>query len=305
MRLFLFILALFFLNSCQIDSKDDKAASLSTSPLSTQKGKTAQRQDGVPSPYTHPWNETSSLRTIQNEIPVPPGAKRLETSKGLFGHWLQNLPLKKAGHYPLLFNGSKKGNDEAHYRVIDIDVGEHNLQQCADAVLRLRAEFLWNRNRKEEIAFSFTSGDVSNWSAWSAGKRPIINGNNVSWKKSQNASSSYANFRAYLDNLFTYAGTLSIDREHKNVLLGKPEIGDFFVQGGSPGHAMIIVDLAEKESGELYYLLAQSYMPAQEMHVVRNPRNSSLSPWYKWDRSRSIQTPEWEFQPKDLHRFEL
>ena len=48
------------------------------------------------------------------------------------------------------------------------------------------------------------------------------------------------------------------------------EIGDVFIQGGFPGHAIIVVDLAENEVGEKCFLVAQSYMPAQEIHVLKN-----------------------------------
>ncbi len=38
---------------------------------------------------------------------------------------------------------------------------------------------------------------------------------------------------------------------------------DVFIRGGFPGHAVIVVDMARIEiSGEMVFLLAQSYMPA-------------------------------------------
>jgi len=40
------------------------------------------------------------------------------------------------------------------------------------------------------------------------------------------------------------------------------------IRAGSPGHAMLVVDVAEDERGRRIYLLAQSYMPAQDIHIV-------------------------------------
>ena len=48
------------------------------------------------------------------------------------------------------------------------------------------------------------------------------------------------------------------------------QIGDVLIQGGSPGHAVIVVDMAENPAtGEKLYLLAQSYMPAQDIQWRR------------------------------------
>ncbi|WP_373285429.1 DUF4846 domain-containing protein [Puia dinghuensis] len=49
------------------------------------------------------------------------------------------------------------------------------------------------------------------------------------------------------------------------------------------------------------YLLAQSYMPAQTIHIVINPLNPTLSPWYDADPTRGlIETPEWTFTISQL-----
>ncbi|MEL6922398.1 MAG: DUF4846 domain-containing protein, partial [Bacteroidota bacterium] len=77
-----------------------------------------------------------------------------------------------------------------------------------------------------------------------------------------------------------------------------------FIQGGFPGHAVIVVDMAENEAGEKLFLLAQSYMPAQDMHILKNPKNATASPWYALkDLSAELPTPEWNFSIADLHRF--
>ncbi len=78
------------------------------------------------------------------------------------------------------------------------------------------------------------------------------------------------------------------------------EIGDVFIQGGSPGHAVIVVDLVvNSTTGEKRFLLAQSYMPAQDIHVLKNP--NSTDSWYSM--SEVIETPEWTFRSSDLKRF--
>ncbi len=43
--------------------------------------------------------------------------------------------------------------------------------------------------------------------------------------------------------VFAYAGTLSLYEELESVPIKDMDIGDIFVQGGSPGHAVIVVDM--------------------------------------------------------------
>jgi len=102
----------------------------------------------------------------------------------------------------------------------------------------------------------------------------------------------------------SYAGTLSLAKELKPVSIKNIQIGDVFIQGGSPGHAVLVVDMVEnKETGERRFLLAQSYMPAQEIHVLKNMANADESPWYSNLSEGSVGTPEWGFGVEDLKRF--
>ena len=72
--------------------------------------------------------------------------------------------------------------------------------------------------------------------------------------------------------------------------------GDVFIKGGSPGHAVIVVDMAVNSSGKKIFLLAQSYMPAQDIHILNNPMSPEFSPWYELNDNSLIYTPEWVFK---------
>ncbi len=77
-----------------------------------------------------------------------------------------------------------------------------------------------------------------------------------------------------------------------------------FIQGGFPGHAVIVIDIAvRKKSGEKIFLLAQSYMPAQDIHILKNLRSRQFSPWYSVNFGRKLHAPEWVFTRDDLKRF--
>ncbi|MFL5751915.1 MAG: DUF4846 domain-containing protein [Bacteroidia bacterium] len=251
------------------------------------------------------WLDSYSASTaIVNRIPVPGGYKRPVCTKESMNCWFEHLPLKPEGTVVKLYNGQKKNRQDVHEAVINIDCGNKDLQQCADAVMRLHAEFLYSRNKIAEISFNYTSGDKIPFKKWSEGFRPGIKANKVTWVKKETPSSSYATFKKYMENVYNYAGSLSLSRELKPVNdLNAIETGDVFIVGGSPGHAVTVVDVAVHEkTGKKIFLIAQSYMPAQDIHILKN-FNSSLSPWYSVDFGEELETPEWTFTKKQLMRF--
>jgi hypothetical protein len=244
-------------------------------------------------------------RTMASGIGVPAGFRRTAVPGGSFADWLRHLPLKAPDAPVLLYNGKQKANQQAHAAVLDIDTGTRNLQQCADAVIRLRAEYLFSRGLHEAIHFNFTSGHRASYVKWAAGFRPVVKGNRVTWTKRAAEDRSYAGFRAYLDTVFTYAGTLSLSREMQpRPRVVRVESGDVFIRGGSPGHAVLVVDMAEHvQTGEKVFLLAQGYMPAQDIHILKNPGEARMSPWYRIPSGPVLRTPEWAFDKTELKFF--
>jgi hypothetical protein len=251
----------------------------------------------------YPWRAPDADGTVESRVQPPPGFRRKPATPGSFAAWLRGLPVK-AGRPPVrLFDGGLKVNQHAHYVVLDIDVGKRDRQQCADAVIRMRAEYLHQAGRDEEICFRFTSGAPARWLDWKSGMRPNLSTRKTVWRKTAAADGSYASFRRYLDLVFSYAGTFSLERELDKVANPRAiEAGDVFIAGGFPGHAVLVVDVAEDEGGRRAVLLAQSYMPAQDIHVLRNPATPD-SPWYVMDGDRPLSTPEWNFPRGSLRRF--
>jgi hypothetical protein len=126
----------------------------------------------------------------------------------------------------------------------------------------------------------------------------------VSWRSGGRADASHASLRRYLDTVFAYAGTTSLARELKARKPAELQVGDVFIRGGFPGHAVLVVDVAfDPASGKRVFLLVQSYMPAQDVHVLRNASGACRSPWYEIPTDGVLRTPEWTFQMNELRRF--
>ncbi|MBX7219191.1 MAG: DUF4846 domain-containing protein [Blastocatellia bacterium] len=98
-------------------------------------------------PNTFQWLQAagSAQNSVDTRTPPPDGFIRENALPASFAAWLRNLPLKQGRPPVKLFNGQDKRNQTAHAAVFDIDVGDMDLQQCADAVMRLRAEYLYSR----------------------------------------------------------------------------------------------------------------------------------------------------------------
>lgn len=243
-------------------------------------------------------------KTVAERFPPPAGFKRTVYPENSYQSWLQRLPLKDGCPQIRLYDGSKLLFRHHHCAVVDMNIGKRDLQQCADTIIRLRAEYLWKMKRYGDLHFNFTSGDRSDWLRWRDGFRPVVNGNKVKFVNKESKDGSYLNFRRWLDNVFYYAGTISISRDYSKLNDASAiRPGDFFVEAGSPGHAVIIVDVAvNPKTGSKVMLLAQGFMPAQEMHILKNPNSDSLSPWYPVRFGEVLETPQWDFTPKHLRR---
>jgi len=242
-------------------------------------------------------------KTIKNRFNPPRDYKRVMVTLKSFAYYLQNFKLEPHEAKVHLYNGELKYRQDVHTAILDIDVGKRDLQQCADATMRLRAEYLFQQKQYDKISFNFTNGFKASYSKWRKGYRINVNGNKVTWYKSTQNATSYQSFRKYLVMVFSYAGTLSLAKELPDRKLEELQIGDIFIQGGSPGHAIIVVDMAENKLCEKMFLLAQSYMPAQEIHILKNPTNTSISPWYSTRNLEKLITPEWTFTKDDIKYF--
>lgn len=278
--------------------------------LPSEEVKSVSASEAPPAPASEPAVQTepaptsTSSATIRSRFTPPTGYERIEPAPNSFDAYLQNLPLKPAEAEVKYYNGQTKYNRDIYIAVVDIDVGTRDLQQCADAIMRLRAEYLWAQRAYGDIHFNFTNGWRADYSKWREGYRVKVDGNKTSWYKAGDMDTSYRGFRRYMDLVFTYAGTWSLEKELNRTDISAMQIGDIFIQGGSPGHAVIVVDMAvHPETGQKVFLLAQSYMPAQDIQILQNPMNNALNPWYELDFGETLYTPEWTFRASDLKRF--
>lgn len=260
-------IVLFFIPGCNADSAHNKAHLLAATDTTEVNQST----------------DTSSF--IISRFPTPKGFTRVKVAPNSFGAYLRMLPLKKKGAPVLYYNGGEKFNRNTYDAVVDLPIGNRDLHQCADAVMRLYGEYLFLNKRYSEICFNFLSDGKPRCYETFTNDR------------------SYQSFWKYMEYVFSFANTSSLFDQMKPASIIDIKIGDAFIEKKSPyGHAVIVADMAVNAAGEKVFLLLQSYMPAQEIQVLKNGEDRNISPWYRVP-STTLKTPEWKFKTEHLRRF--
>ena len=242
--------------------------------------------------------------TIKSRVNLPEGFNRVTYAKGSFQDYLRNYKLKPYGTKIINYDNSQYYWQKGHIGILDITVPKNGLQQCADALIRIRSEYLWDNNRKDEIGFNFTSGHYCSWKKFAEGYRPIINGNKVTFKKTASVDYTKSNFYKYLNLIYMYSGTLSLSQELEEITEVKDlKIGDMLILGGSPGHIVMLGDEVINSKGEKLFLLFQGNTPAQSVHLVKNLENINISPWYNLKMNAVIPVSNFTFYNSKFARF--
>lgn len=241
--------------------------------------------------------------TINSRVLLPEGYKRVEYPKGSFEDYLRSYKLKPYGSKIINYDGTEYFWQGGHIGILEITVPKNGLQQCADALIRVRSEYLWDNNRKDEIGFNFTSGDYCSWLKYAEGYRPKIIGNKVTFHKTASVNHSKENFYKYLNLIFMYSGTLSLYHELDVVKSKDLKIGDMLIKGGSPGHIAILCDEIINVNGDKLFLLFQGNTPAQSIHLVKNLEDTSISPWYQLKDDDVISVSNYTFGSSKFVRF--
>lgn len=256
----------------------------------------------APASNVYSWKHDSNAEKLINRHKVPAGFKLAKTQSGSFQDWLRNLPMKPKGTPIKLFNGKKKMLQALNAGVLDIDVGSTDLQQCADAVMRLRAEYLYSRKEFQKIHFNYTSGFKAEYAKWREGYKIGVKGNDAYYyKKPKDNDKQYSGFRKYLWNVYNYAGTYSLNKEMIKQSSNNLKEGDVLIIGGFPGHVVMVAAVAENEKKEKAVLLIQSYMPAQNIHIVKKQLVSGEKVWFKVEDLKDKGWNTWEFNYTDEH----
>lgn len=200
-------------------------------------------------------------RKAIGEITVPWGYERVDVKRGSFGDFIRKIPLQERGSHMKYSDGRIALGQYFGYAVLDLPLLADS-EQCADAVMRMRAEYLWQNSQYGSIHFHSVSGKDQRYGGGSDRKA----------------------FERYLLKVFVNSNTSSLRQELKPKPFQEISPGDVFVYGsprpGYYGHAVLVTDVARNtRTGKTAIMLAQSSTPALTMHIIRDILHPLRSPW--------------------------
>ncbi|MCL1806187.1 MAG: DUF4846 domain-containing protein [Oscillospiraceae bacterium] len=237
--------------------------------------------------------------TIETRFNPPEGYRRTDLPDDSFGAYLRALPLKQDGDVLYLHDGTIKtgGSFDA---VLELKINNNrNRMRNTNFLLRLRAEYLYQAGRQDDISFHFLSGFVFDFATWAEGSRIKENENGkVVWQAaSAEADDSYDALWDYLQWVYNYSNASAMKSDLLQAV--RAETGCVFLSHGGA----VIADMAADENGRAVILLVRGGEPEQEGYVVRNTNDAELSPWFTVPDNGIIKTPEGELSTGELYLF--
>lgn len=237
--------------------------------------------------------------TVAEAFPPPPGV--MLAPDDAFGAWLAGLELHAADRAVRTHTGEAVALPHAppEAQAVVLPLMEGDLQQCADSAYRLRARFL-RESGAREITFHATNGQPLPWARWAAGERTRLEGQRLVWVPGPGGPIE-SRWESWLREVFVYAGTRSLAARDTVPVdwSSGPRAGDVFVAPGSPGHAVVLMDVARRSDGAWLAVVGEGFMPAQDFHVHRGPEEG----WWVLDPRRGLELPWWPLPPEGLRRW--
>ena len=267
----------------------------------------SQEATPTPAPIVVARIEESGM-SIGSRINPPMGYSRTFETENSFGTFMRKYPVRMAGAQVMRYDETAR-EDASAAAVLDVSLGKKNHEGPAGAVARLYAEYFYGRQEFSKVKFTIGRGFEFTFDKWRKGNKLYAKGNDLSWVSGGEDSNGKDNFRSYLSTLFVYISmsTLKKDMVRIEDVDGEAiQVGDVFIGETAEGKelAVMVADLCiNDETGERMMLLVQGGSPAQQLHVVDNPYDASIAPWYSCEFDMTLKTPDVELDIEDRYRF--
>ena len=215
--------------------------------------------------------------TVATRINPPEGYTRVYAAEDSLGTFLRNYAVRADGAQVLYYNGEIREDAQAA-AVLDISLGSRNHEGPAGAMARLISEYLYSQQNYADISFTLGSDFDFTFDTWRQGRSIAVDGSSVSWASGGEDSNDGDEIR----------------------------VGDIFLGTTADGKktALMVADICQSdETGEKLMLLVQGGAPAQQLHIVENPGNADLSPWYPCGFSADLTTPDASIAIENRYRY--
>ncbi len=266
------------------------SATTTAAPTTAKKTKSTENPTKYANADISAWiNEAGG--TVTTRFKVPKGYTRVQYESGSYAEYVRNLPLKAYGTKMYEYNGKLVENQSWCASVIKTEFHSRGWLQCADCVMQLVGDYLYEKGRYSDIVFQLSGGSKLKFSTWSGGDY------------------SRAKYLSFMSSVYCSANTYSLMSQSESVNLNIKDIfpGAYFIMKKDSnhlyGHAVYVIDVAKNAKGEVAFLLAQGSTPSQDMHIFLNPLHPD-DPWYySSEIGNSFAIPFWTFSTSNLYYY--
>lgn len=244
--------------------------------------------------------------TVGTRFGVPEGFQRVTVEKGSFGEYLRNYALLPYGTAPRIFETGEDNTEAPTVGVLDQAVMSKN-QQSADAIMRLYAEYLYEKKLYDQIQFDFFTTPVFKfeYAKWVDGQRVRTseeNAKKIEWYEDEGAKegdTSLETFNAYLYQVMVHANSASLKEQMNSVDSSALQAGDAWFGGN---HVILIVDVCvNPETGEQRFICAEGNAPATETYLLQDPDTGSV--WMTLEEDGSFIKADVVYAANAVRRF--
>lgn len=251
-----------------------------------------------------------SGNTIKDRVETPDGYIRPPFPKYTFQYFLRSLPMQKYGAKVKKYDGYNKFY-ECYAAVIDLEFDkEKDLVHGAHTIQLLRSMYLYKNKKFDLMRFSYDDNRNMDFQEYAKGFRYVWQDSMYVKKKIAAVDFSKESLDEYMNIVYAESSTNGLAAETTQLEFGNVSVGDLFIQPGdqfSKGHAVLVMDMAvHPVTGERLVLLGQGFNPTEDFHIIDNPYDEDVSPWYRVEEdAHFFTTAQWTFRKKHCRRFTL
>ena len=254
-------------------------------------------------------NINTTGMTVNSRVTVPDSFFRPPFPISTYQSYLQSLVIKSADSKVMKYDGYEK-KFICYSAVLQIDLMEEDMMRGEHYIQYLRAKFLYNSSKYDMIDFSYDDGRSLTFEQWAEGARFVWQDSIYIIDTIAGVNYTENSFKKYMDQVYMNSTTNGLAMDTKLLEVGSLSIGDLMIQPKdmhTPGHAVLVIDMAVNPlTGEKMVLLAQGFSPTQDMHILSNPYEADISPWYRVQEDNMyFTTAQWTFRKKHIRRFLL
>ncbi len=251
-----------------------------------------------PSPAeAYPWKVGyDPEETLFGRIPEPFAFERQPLEAGSFAAWLRYLPLLPGKPDLLRFNGALSSHQQAYYAILDVPIGNQDAVHGVEAALLLKSLYMLSHGDESAISILLNSGAAVSYAQWQQGYRFVSRGNEVFWEQGPRRGTGWQDVLDFLVSAFPLTNTGALREVTVKIPPAELTNGSMLFHDAASGHVVIVLDVAiHPQTGDKLFLLAQGFTPAHQLHVLVNPKDPTISPWYRLYPDQTLETPLYIF----------